>query len=214
MTRILLTLLLGLGLAVHAAAAGSRLLLDDFERGLGPGWEAKSFKGMTAYQVVAEADGNHVLRAESRGSASGLILQREVDPADYPVLSWRWKVAGTVAGGDETRKAGDDDAAGVYVIFPSWFFPLTKSINYIWANRLPQGESIPNPFTGNAIMLAVESGPEKAGQWLVERRNVVADYRRLFGGEPPSRMVVAIMTDTDNTGAAATAWYDDLALER
>lgn len=213
MRQILVTLGF-LCLASLAMAGGERRLLDDFEHGLHPDWEAKNFKGTTDYRVVAEPDGNRVLRAESRGSASGLVFRHEVDPADYPVLSWRWKVANTIAAGDETRKSGDDYAARVYVIFPHWFFPRTRSINYIWANSLKQGEALPNPFTGNAIMLAVESGPEKVGQWLTERRNVVEDYRRLFGGEPPGRMVVAIMSDTDNTGATAIAWYDDIAVSR
>ena len=30
-------------------------------------------------------------------------------------------------------------------------------------NRLPKGESLPNAFTLNAMMVAVESGDEKAG---------------------------------------------------
>jgi hypothetical protein len=62
-------------------------------------------------------------------------------------------------------------------------------------------------------MVAVESGTERVGEWLVERRNVLADYRRLFGEEPPAVGAIAIMTDTDNTGASAEAWYDDLQIE-
>lgn len=212
MFRPICSLLLLSLLLAPAAHAASRLI-DDFEQGLAPAWEVKSFKGTTDYQVVAEGTGK-VLRAESRGTASGLVYPLDYRLDDYPYLSWRWKIARTIAAGDETRKSGDDYAARVYVIFPYWFFPKTKSINYIWANRLQQGDALPNPFTGNAIMLAVESGPEKVGQWLTERRNVVEDYRRLFGGEPPSRMVVAIMSDTDNTGTTAVAWYDDIAVSR
>jgi len=48
------------------------------------------------------------------------------------------------------------------------------------------------------------------GEWMTEKRNILEDYRRLFGGEPPSIMAVGIMTDTDNTGESATAGYDDL----
>jgi hypothetical protein len=39
---------------------------------------------------------------------------------------------------------------------------------------------------------------------------VLADYRRIFGEEPGAVDAVAIMTDTDNTGASATAWYGDI----
>jgi hypothetical protein len=56
-------------------------------------------------------------------------------------------------------------------------------------------------------MIAVESGPEKAGAWQTETRNIYEDYRRSFGEAPPRVGAVAIMTDTDNTGEDALAWY-------
>ena len=193
----------------HAAPAA--IVVDDFEHGLAAAWRAKSFKGETVYRIVAE-DGNHVLQAESRGTASGLVCKVDVDPRDYPLLSWRWKVAGTIPAGDERSRGGDDYAARVYVIFPHWFFPKTRTLNYIWANHLPQGELLANAYTANAMMIAVESGPQLAGQWLAERRDIVADYRQAFGEDPPRIGAIAVMTDTDNTGAMATAWYDDLVL--
>jgi hypothetical protein len=192
------------------AVAGELLVIDDFEAGLGENWRAKVFHGETAYRVVAEGAG-HVLRAESRGTASGLVREIELDPREYPVLSWRWKVAGTIPAGDERTKAGDDYAARVYVIFPHWFFPRTRTLNYIWANRLPVGTFLPNAYTENAMMIAVQSGPGKAGEWVSERRDIVADFRRAFGEEPPRIGALAVMTDTDNTGAAAVGWFDDLA---
>lgn len=194
-------------------AGDASLLIDDFEAGLRPGWEAKRFKGETVYTVVPEGSGR-VLRAESGGSASGLVFKIAYDPRQYPVLSWRWKVAGVVATGDESRKEGDDYAARVYVVFPHWFPPKTRSINYIWANRLPKGRHVPNPFFANAVMVAVESGPAEVGRWVSERRNVLEDYRVLFGGAPPRAGAIALMTDTDNTGERAVGWYDDLRLEQ
>ena len=35
---------------------------------------------------------------------------------------------------------------------------------------------------------------------------------RIFGEEPPEAGAVAIMTDTDNTGESAVAFYDDIRL--
>jgi hypothetical protein len=206
-------LLLLMLLAGGNGAAPVQMLIDDFEGGLGPAWAVKSFQGETAYRVVAEA-GGHVLQAESRGTASGLVRKIDLDPRETPVLSWRWKVAGTIPAGDERTKAGDDYAARVYVIFPHWFFPKTRTLNYIWANHLAKGAILPNAYTANAMMIAVQSGPAHAGQWLTERRDIVADYRQAFGEEPPRIGAIAIMTDTDTTGAMATAWYDDLLLTR
>jgi hypothetical protein len=163
--------------------------------------------------VVSE-DGNRVLQADSRDAASGLIRDLDFDPQQWPILAWRWKIDGVLPTGDARRRSGDDYPARLYVIFPHWFFPRTKTLNYIWANHLPAGTVVPNPFTANAMMIAVASGPDQAGQWVAERRNLVADYRRAFGEDPPPAGAVALMTGTDNTGGTARAWYDDLRLER
>lgn len=175
------------------------------------GWESKVFKGTTEYSLVRD-DGRTVVKATSKKTASGLIKKVKLDPKSFRYLRWSWKIAGIVKNGDETTKAGDDYAARVYVVFPGRFFWQTKAINYIWANRLKKGEAIPNAFTSHAMMLAVESGPERSGQWLTEGRDILADYRRLFGEEPREIGAIAIMTDTDNTGGEATAWYGDISL--
>lgn len=211
--EVTLVLLL-FGLAVAASAAESSVVIDDFENGLRPGWEEKEFKGRTVYVVVHDDDGSHLLKAESRDAASGLVYKIDYSLKDYPILSWRWKVLNILDKGNETKKEGDDYAARLYVVFPHWFFPKTRSINYIWANKLPKGQHVPNPFAGNAIMVAVESGKENLGRWVSARRNVYEDYKAIFGEEPPKVGAIAIMTDTDNTGGTATAWYDDIRIER
>jgi hypothetical protein len=50
------------------------------------------------------------------------------------------------------------------------------------------------------------------GQWLTETRDIYADWRRLFGGEPPRIAGIAVMTDTDDTGERAVAYYDAITL--
>ncbi len=192
-------------------AGDGDMLIDDFENGLRPGWQEKSFQGRTEYRVVQDETG-YVLEATSQGTASALILNQTIDLKAFPVLSWRWKVENILPRGDARNKAGDDYAARIYVVFPHWFFPKTRTINYIWANKLPVGAVVPNPFTSNAMMVAVQSGEDKVGEWVQENRDVLADYRRIFGEDPPVAGAIAIMTDTDNTGSSAVAWYDDIRL--
>jgi hypothetical protein len=175
------------------------------------GWDTKSFKGFTEYNLEQDG-GRTVVKAHSNASASGLFKKIKLDPARYRQLRWSWKIAATVTNGNEKTRDGDDYAARVYVVFPGLFFWQTKAINYIWANRLPKGEFIPNAFSSNAMMLAVESGAEKCGKWVTEERDVLADYRRLFGEEPSGIGAIAIMTDTDNTSGNATAWYGDITI--
>lgn len=198
-------------LASACPALSGDLVVGSFSTGDLSGWAPKVFKGKTAY-TLREDGGKTVLRAESHGSASGLIKEIRLDPRSAPILRWSWKIERTLAKGDERTKAGDDYAARIYVVFPSVLFWRTRAVNYIWANRLPAGESLPNAYTSNAVMVAVESGNGKAGTWVHEERNIYEDYRALFGKEPPDLGAVAIMTDTDNTGEEAVAWYGDITL--
>lgn len=175
------------------------------------GWDSKTFKGTTTYRLVQE-NGRTVVKAHAKAAASGLTKKLTFNPVTHRYLTWSWKIADTVAGGNEQTKQGDDYSARVYVIFPGRFFWQMRALNYIWANKLPQNQFVANAFTSHAMLLAVESGPSKAGQWVTEKRDILADYRRVFGEEPPFAGGIAIMTDTDNTGAEATAWYGDITL--
>jgi len=162
---------------------------------------------MTTFQ-----DNQTCLRAESRASASGLIHRVRFAPADYPWLHWSWRIERAIPQGDPATKAGDDYAARVYVVFPGLFFWNTRSLNYVWAGGLAQGAMRPNPFTANAIMIAVQSGNTHAGRWMTEHRNIVEDYKEAFGEPPPEAGLIAIMTDTDNTGGSATACYGPISI--
>ena len=175
------------------------------------GWEPKIFKGKTEY-LLQQEEGRTVVKAVSHAAASGMVRKIHFEPSTYRYLRWSWKITRTITGGDEKTKAGDDYAARLYVIFPGRFFWQMKAINYIWANRLPKGEHSPNAFASNAQMLAVESGNGRAGQWVFEERDLLADYRLLFGTDPPAADAIAIMTDTDNTGGNAEAWYGEISL--
>ena len=87
-------------------------------------------------------------------------------------------------------------------------YPPQNCINYIWANRNDATERVFSPFTDRAVMIPLQSGPEKVGRWVEEKVNALADYRRAFGGEPPGVASLAVMSDADNTGEGATAYLD------
>jgi hypothetical protein len=198
-------------LAAPAPAMAQEIKLGDFSAGDLKGWEEKSFAGSTSYELVNQ-DGRRVLKAVSEKAASGLFKEVDIDLKKYPVLRWSWKVEGVLEKGDASTKSGDDYPARIYIVFPAFLFWNTRGINYIWANKLPQGQAVPNAYASQIIMVAVESGPEKSGQWVNEERNVYEDFKKLFGEEPPALGAVAIMTDTDQTGGRAVAYYGDITL--
>ena len=201
-----------MALPCYASDSASVVIIDNFDRGLSPQWQVKEFNGQTHYRIVNDPPGK-ILEADSHGTASALVYEKRYTLHDYPFLSWRWKVSEINPKGDASHKEGDDYAARIYVVFPHWFFPMTRSINYIWANKLPAGSHIPSSYTNRSIMLAVKSGNEHVGSWQFERRNVLEDYRQIFGEEPPLVGAIAIMTDTDNTKGNALSWYDDIRIE-
>ena len=175
------------------------------------GWEEKVFEGRTLYETVRQ-DGRTVVRATSRGTASGLFLRRRIDLDETPILRWSWRVDGTLGNIDERTRAGDDYSARVYVIRSHPVFVWrTRAVNYVWASTRVPGETWRNAYTDSSRHVAVRSGDAHAGQWVDERRDVRADFRELFGESVRYVDAVAIMTDTDNTGGGAVAYYGDIA---
>jgi hypothetical protein len=176
------------------------------------GWEEKSFVGNTIYRIIEE-DGNYILHARADSSCSGLYKQNRFNPKEWQVLSWRWKVIRLPDKGDERFKETDDYGARVYVVFPQILWWRSRTISYIWAQHLPKNAFCQNPWMPKyEMMLAVESGADSLGRWTMERRNVYEDYIRLFGTEPPRAGAIAVLTDSDNTGGSAEAFYDDFIL--
>ncbi len=193
-----------------AWAQGEHIDIARFSQGDLNGWQTKGFAGET-YYVLEKSGSQFALRADSSAAASGRYREVSIDLNKTPILNWMWKVDGILAGNDERTRKGDDYPARLYVVFSGGtMFWRTRAINYVWSNKQPIGSSWPNAFTERAHMIAIESGPDWAGQWVRERRDVRADYRRAFGEEPGHVDAVAIMTDTDNTGLVATAWYGDI----
>lgn len=232
-------LLTGLALALSPAlcAAENLIRIGHFSK-LSPGsplpaqWQPLTFKKIkrhTLYRVVTDS-GNTVIKASSRNSASGLIRKVSIDSQKFPYISWRWKISSVYAKGDVTRKSGDDYPARVYITFAydparvglfekakyeaaRLFFgetPPLAAITYIWANRAPVELSVANAYANQVKMIVLQSGTVRVNQWTTEKRNVYADYKKAFGKEPSMISGVAIMTDSDDTGESATAWYGDI----
>ena len=56
---------------------------------------------------------------------------------------------------------------------------------------------------------------DSGGGWTVERRDLVQDYKMLFGRAPRRDVVaVGLMSDSDNTGTVSEAYFRRLILEQ
>jgi hypothetical protein len=199
---------------------------------LPPGWRPwllSAFKRPTRYRMVHH-EGRTVVRADAQSSASGLVHPLALDPGASPLLSWQWKVDQLIAGADNTQQHLEDAPVRLVVSFDGdntrlsvqerLFFDNIRlltgqqlpyaTLMYIWENRAPRDTVIPNRHTSRIRMIVAESGTDRLGRWQTFTRNVAEDFRRAFGEAPGKIIGVGLMTDTDNTGSEATAWYGDI----
>jgi hypothetical protein len=193
-------------------------------------WEPLTFpkiKAHSLYTLVREGE-KSVLKAESHASASALVHRRTFNVYDTPRLRWRWKVEQLSDRGDPKEKAGDDYPIRVYVMFsydPTRAtlgerliygaakaiysqYPPHSTLNYVWTGRHISERIIQSPYTDKAFMVVLEKGKERVGQWVEELVNVLDDYRKAFGKDPPATAGLAVMSDTDNAGGSAVAYLD------
>ncbi|HZP86120.1 MAG TPA: DUF3047 domain-containing protein [Burkholderiales bacterium] len=223
----------GLGLALAADAIHMRWQPGEDGK-LAAGWRELTFPRIarhTRYSLVPENSG-YVVKAEADKSASGLTHVIAANARDLPILQWRWKVQNLIDKADISRKDGDDYPARIYVTFAYdpkrasigqrikyeaarlvyGEYPPHAGLNYVWDGRAPVGTNVPNAYTDRVHMIVVDSGSERLGQWVTHERNLYEDYRASFDEEPPAISGIAIMTDTDNTGERATAYYGEIDL--
>ncbi len=192
-------------------------------------WILSRFLARTQYGIV-DHDGERVLAATANISASGLLQPLALASADYPYINWRWKVPQLIPGANNASRLGDDSPVRIIVAFDGDKSKLDfedeafgrtvklfsgrdmpyASIQYIWENHLPRETVLENARTSRSKMLVVESGPAHLGKWLTFKRDVRADFQRLFGEPPGSIIFVGVMTDTNATGTQAIAYYGDI----
>jgi hypothetical protein len=182
----------------------------------------------TAY-TIETIGGASFLRAESNGSASALIYKQEFKVYQYPKVRWRWKVANVYRDTDPETKGGDDYPMRVYFAFrPDPEAPMSVSerikgsivkkvygeqpphstLIYVWANREDQKTILVSPYSDTVKVIALEKGGKKVGTWQEETVNIVDDYRRAFGHDPPPLASIAIMNDSDNARQRSVSYLD------
>ena len=193
-------------------------------------WEPLTFpkiKTHSTYTLVREG-GKNILKTESRASASAIVHRRIFNIYENPRLTWRWKVTQLSDLGNPKEKSGDDYPIRVYVMFqydPARAsvgerltygamkaiygkYPPHSTLNYVWTGKNIPDRFIVSPYTDKACMVILERGSGRVGQWVQESVNVLDDYRRVFGKDPPGLAALAVMSDSDNTQTGAVAYLD------
>jgi hypothetical protein len=186
--------------------------------------------GRTLYEVV-ESDGRKVLHAVANDAASGLRCQVDIDPRAAPWLEWAWRtkriepranvavfdlddaparVAVGFAGDLSTLSAREQIFGDLVFAITGYLMPFA-TLMYVWDAQAPVGSVFRYGRSSRIRYLVVESGGARADRWLDYRRNVVEDYRLVFGAEPGHISDLGVMTDSDDLGTASETWYADLS---
>ena len=208
--------------------------IDENFNGL-EGWQPFNFPKIKSHSdyAVGMINGLNILIANSSASASAIIHEQVIDVYETPMLRWRWRTENVYKNGDITSKKGDDAPIRVYVMFQYdaalasagmrfkyglakaiyGHYPPHASLNYVWASKVPEGDSLKSAYTDRSAMMVHESGIANIGRWTVEEANMLDDYRRAFGQEPPRKARLAVMNDSDNTGEAARSYIDYIRVE-
>jgi hypothetical protein len=217
-----------------APADDSLFLREDFHSL--DNWKPLYFpkiKAYTKYSIETEGD-SHYLKAESNSSASALINMQELNIYKYPKAHWRWKVSNVYEKAVPGTKGGDDYPIRVYFFFKydpgrlSFLeklkynaakviygeYPPDSTLNYVWASSSNTPHIMPSPYTDRARLIALEKGPSKAGEWVDESVDILEDYRKAFGADPPSTANIAIMNDSDNTGEKSVSYISHIEVYR
>lgn len=204
-----------LSLSLHADVNLTNLAANGISK-----WEHKSFEGETRYESL-EYKERAALKAISKHAASGYYLKKKIDLLKTPYLNWSWLLEKPLQTANERSKPGDDYAARVYVVIDGGFMIWkTQSLNYVWSASQEENLVWNNPFAGeNVKMISVKGKNAQTGQWYDEKRNVYQDLITHFGDKGSDKEnreayryidVIAIMSDTDNGGGEAIAYYGDI----
>jgi hypothetical protein len=190
-------------------------------------------KKQTEYRLVADKS-RTVLHAKADSSSSALMHAMNTDPAAQPWLSWEWKISCLLKNADNTQRATEDSPVRIILGFDGdkeslpfadqVMFETAKVVTghdfpyatlmYIWENKAPVGTVIRSPHSARIKMMVAASGADGIGEWRLFMRNVVEDFEKAFGEKPGRLIGIGVLTDTDNTGESAEAWYGDIRLQR
>jgi len=236
----------GLALAAVVAVApqahaADPVLLTPFKESAAeplPPWHFVGLPGQTKPKTrfsVVELDGRKALRVEAQESY-GNIVHPVALTSTKASLAWQWQVEVPIAAADLRTRQGDDTAIKVCVFFdmPLDLVPFVErqlqkiaqgksteplpnaTVCYVWDTNLPIGTELDNAFTRRMRYIVLESGPAKIGQWKAEKRNVSADFLKLYGGESPKVppiIGIAIGADADNTHSRSVGYVANIVLE-
>ena len=154
-------------------------------------------KGETEYSLGSNENGQF-LRAEAKGTASGLGQKVKIDLNKTPFINITWMIEKDLKGIDEKTKKGHDFAARVFVVKRLGLLS-NKAVNYVFSSNNSVNESWRSPYTKNSVDYVLSTTKDNINEWVTVKANVKEHFKKLHDLDVEELTGVAIMTDTDQT---------------
>ena len=167
-------------------------------------------KGETKYSLGSNENGQF-LRAEAKGTASGLGQKVKIDLNKTPFINITWKIEKDLKGIDEKTKKGHDFAARVFVVKKTGLTPLSnKAVNYVFSSNNSVNEFWRSPYTKSSVDYVLSTTKDNINEWVTVKANVKEHFKKLHDLDVEELSGVAIMTDTDQTKIKAISYYQNI----
>ena len=164
----------------------------------------------TTYSLGMNENGSF-LRAEAKGTASGLGKKVKIDLSKTPFINITWKIEKDLKGIDEKSKKGHDFAARVFVVKKTGLTPLSnKALNYVFSSNNSTNEFWRSPYTKSSIDYVLSTTKENLNEWVTVKANVKEHFKKLHDLNVDELTGLAIMTDTDQTDIKAISYYQNI----
>lgn len=204
-----LLLLCTVGVFVQAATPELATIVFSADTGRLPSdWQIKVNHGKPDFSLCTDSQLGPCLHLKSVKASFALERSVDVDPTRQPYLTWQWKVAQLPEGGDFRRASTDDEAAQVLVAFAD-----RRVLTYIWDSSAPKGtmESASTIPLVHVTAFVCESGAADRNLWMLENRNVAADYARAYGKPAPHVKGLRLQINSQHTGTTAESYFGEVA---
>lgn len=177
------------------------------------GWILKIWRGKPDLKLIKEKD-KKVYRLRSNASAISIYKEIKLDVEKTPILEWTWKATKIPEKGSAKHYSRDDQAIGIYVVFPRFPSMLnSRLIAYIWDSTVPKEKILRSRKQLMVHYIVMRSGKKDLKKWITERRNVLEDYRKIFSSSPPKIGGISIMIDSDDTNSTAESFIKNITFK-
>ena len=216
--KILLVLSVAGSAAAYAQDGAVRLSFTSAgENRLARPWEVDRKTGTPRLSVVQDG-GAPALHLRCDRSSFWVQQRLDIDPANLPILSWRWKAVSLPPRGDLRDRARDDQALQVLVLFDRGGAGY-RAISYVWDSNAPTGTSTHHRYrflvyNVDLKVKVVESGTGNLGRWMHVQRNLDADFRELYRTAPSRIAGIRIQTNCQYTGSTAEGLVKEISFTR